>query len=92
MSVPPPSCTRISTSTGSSTSSLRSTTLVSKTTSRTRNDGSPCRIPAITALWITEPAMLPLWSTQMITSHGSRRVLRSKNLRSPRTICLRSGS
>ena len=37
--------------------------------------------------------MLPLWSTQMITSHGSRRVLRSKNLQvGASTICWRSGS
>jgi hypothetical protein len=92
MSVPPPSCTRISTSTGSSASSDRSTTLVSKTTSLTRNVGSPLRIPAITALWITDPAMLALWSTQMITSHGSRRVLRSKKRSSPRTSWWRVGS
>ena len=45
MSVPPPSCTFISTSVGSSTWSLRSTTAVSKATRLTRNDGKPLKMP-----------------------------------------------
>src|SRR5687768_14172089 len=43
MSVPPPSCTDISTDTGSATSFDRSTTAVSNTTSRTLTDGRPGR-------------------------------------------------
>src|SRR5215469_5497848 len=75
MSVPPPSCTDISSSTGSAATSVRSTTLVSNTTSRSRYEGRPARMPAITALWMTEPAIDPLWSTTSTTSHGMRRVL-----------------
>jgi hypothetical protein len=48
--------------------------------------------PAMTALWIRELAMLPLWSTQRMTRQGNRRVFRAKNRGSCSTsrCCARS--
>ncbi len=68
MSVPPPSCVPKSTSTGSSSWSVRSTTAVSKTTSRVEI----VRIEASTApntdAYTTDAAMDPDWSIQRMTS------------------------
>ena len=63
MSVPPPNCTLISVSTGSCATSLKSTTWVSKITSRESTMGIRAKIPAMTALCITASAMEPLSST-----------------------------
>ena len=76
MSVPPPSWTLISVSTGSPAWSLRSTTWVSKITSRVSTMGIRLKIPAITALCITASAMDPLSSTAMIMRHWLYRFTR----------------
>ena len=60
----------MSTSTGSPAYPLRSTTCVSKITSFVSSIGRREKIPAITALWITESAIDPLSSTAMITRHS----------------------
>lgn len=73
MSVPPPSWTLISVSTGSSIRSVRSTTAVSKITRWVVSMGSLAKMPAITAAWMTLESMEPLSSTAMITCQGLRR-------------------
>ncbi|MDQ1106198.1 hypothetical protein QE405_003482 [Nocardioides zeae] len=71
MSVPPPSCTPSSTSTGSASWSERSTTSVSNATRWVRIDPTPWKIAAVTAEWITELAIDPDWSTATMTCHRS---------------------
>lgn len=72
MSVPPPNCTRISSSTGSATSSVRSTTEVSNATRWVRSPGRFHRQAAVTAEWITELTIEPDWSTSSTSCHCSR--------------------
>ena len=81
MSVPPPSCTFISTSTGSVTRSVRSTTSVSKMQRWVLVDGRPQRQAAVTAAWMTDESMLPLSSTSRMICHRSscRRVRETKS-------------
>jgi hypothetical protein len=71
MSVPPPSCTFMSVSTGSVRWVLRSITSVSKATNCSFTAGRPHRHAAVTAAWITEPTMLPDWSTATMICHCS---------------------
>jgi hypothetical protein len=59
MSVPPPSCTFRSTSTGEPTWSERSTTWVSKSTSDVFTAGSSAKIDAMTAEKIADSSIDP---------------------------------
>ena len=68
MFVPPPSCTLISTSTGSLTCSDRSTTDVSKTTSRVSIDRMDASTAPNTEAYTTDAAIDPDWSMQSTTS------------------------
>ena len=71
MSVPPPSCTPKRTSTGSSSSSLRSTTAVSNTTSRMSSERTEASTAANTEAYTTEAAIDPLWSRQRMISRST---------------------
>ena len=72
MSVPPPSCTFISVSTGSAAVSVKSTTLVSNTARWVRSSVfSEVKIEAVTAAWMTLSAIEPDWSTSTITCQRS---------------------
>ena len=72
MSVPPPSWTPNSTSTGSATCGVRSTTLVSKAMTRVATDGSEARTDPNTAEYTTDSAMEPDWSRHRTTSRLTR--------------------
>lgn len=76
ISVPPPKCTLISVSTGSSIRPVRSTTAVSKITRWVVSMGSFAKIPAITAEWMMLGSMEPLSSTAMMTDQGLYRCAR----------------
>ena len=77
MSVPPPSWMPNSTSTGSSSSSVRSTIEVSKAITFVSSVGSEASDAPSTPAWTTELAMLPLWSSARINSAASERFLRA---------------
>ncbi len=68
MSVPPPSWTPNSTSTGSASCSVRSTTAVSKTTSRVRSEDIEASTAPKTEECTTEAAIEPDWSMHRMTS------------------------
>ncbi len=68
MSVPPPSRVPKSTSTGSASRSVRSTTVVSNTTSRVSSDRIDASTAANTDAYTTDDAIDPDWSTQRTTS------------------------
>ena len=76
MSVPPPSCTPNSTSTGSSISSVRSTTSVSNTTSRVRTDRIDARTAPNTLEYTIDSAIDPLWSMHSTISRCTCEVRR----------------
>jgi len=68
MSVPPPSWVPKSTSTGSCSSGVRSTTLVSNTTMLVLSERSDASTAANTLEYTTEEAIEPLWSMHRTTS------------------------
>ncbi len=76
MSVPPPSWVPKSTSTGSSSWSVRSTTAVSKTTSRVLSERMEARTAPNTDAYTTDDAIDPDWSMQSTTSFFTARAAR----------------
>ena len=76
MSVPPPSCTPNSSSTGSVTRSVRSTTAVSNAMICVRSDRTEASTAPNTPAYTTDDAIEPLWSRHSTISRltwGSRR-------------------
>ena len=73
MSVPPPSWTPNSTSTGSCSIGVRSATALSKAITLVRNAGIDASTAPNTAAYTTLSAMLPDWSIATITSRDRLR-------------------
>ncbi|MNE22715.1 hypothetical protein D3C80_1159390 [compost metagenome] len=83
MLVPPPICAPISRRSGACSWLLASTTSSANSSRRVRTALRRAKMPAITALWITDSLIEPLWSTTSHRCQGSRRSSRGwKNSRS----------